>query len=133
MNFVDIITQLREDPTKLGLTRSYAAVSGFLLGLEVAGLSAMSGFTEWLIPRVSGPNNYPWEKLVVKFALGENRASRIRIDPIGAEEEEQALTALFDLLSEFTADKARGPFPLRRIYSRYQTWMEQQEWYVGEG
>lgn len=89
----------------------------------------MVGFTEWLIPLLSGPNNYPWEKLVVKHALGEERASRLSLAPLTPEEERKTLAALFALLSDFVDEKQRGLFPLRRIYCQYHVWLQQQKWY----
>ena len=128
MNFVDVVSQLQTDPTRFGLSRSYAAVSAFLLGLEIAGSGGdLVGFTEWLIPLVSGPDNYPWERLVVKRALGEERASGLSLAPLSPQEDEKTLAVLFALLLEFIEEKRGELFPLRRIYSRYHVWEQQQQ------
>lgn len=135
MELAELISHLQQDPRRLGLNRSFSSISAFFLGIEVgAGFNGvMYGFTEWLVPKLSGSNSWPWEKLVVKHALGEQRAAMSAVEAFTPQEDEACLASLYELLAEFEGEQRQTHLHLRQVYWRYNEWLRAQDWFVHDG
>jgi hypothetical protein len=109
--------------TPLGFDVGVAFLQGFDLACNGG---VLLGFREWLIVRLGSGNNLAWSELVLRctFPDAENPSQRL-LQPGG---QQHAVALLFGLLEEFYQERDT-PQGLRRIYLRYQRWLQDQEWY----
>lgn len=106
---------------------AYASVAALVQGYDLATEGGvLTGFREWLIPRVDGGNELSWESLVLRLAFPEV------VDPHRALADEGANTHAIDLLFKLIADfddERRARNGLRRIYKNYENWLQTQPWH----
>jgi hypothetical protein len=124
MTMKAILKLLKRDPVLLGLSRTYSSVSSFLLGIEISGSAALTGFTEWLAPTLDGPGNLRWERLASEHTLGRERVHEARTRPLTPEEDERAIAGLLELLTRFDDETTQGRLTLQKIYFRYYEWLK---------
>jgi hypothetical protein len=119
MALPSIIVDLRDRAGMFVAPATYDTITAYLLGHDRAlqgGL--LVGFREWLIVQLNDGNNLAWPGLV--------NALRDRAEP--QSDDDAARAFLFRLLEEFFAERQRQA-GLRRVFFRYERWLERQPWY----
>jgi hypothetical protein len=94
-------------------------VCAYLVGLDTA-TGCLTGFREWLIPRVDGGNDLAWPGLVDRL-LGSEDVNQ-----------DQRLARLGELIAEFyefTREHGGSRGDLTRVYVRYHAWLLNRPWY----
>lgn len=94
-------------------------VYAYLSGYDAAN-GCLTGFREWLIPRVAGGNSLSWCGLVDIILCDDDFTERERISELG------------NLLAEFymeTREYNGTRCDLKGIYLRYHAWLLNQIWY----
>lgn len=119
MTLPSIIVALRDRAGMYVVPATYDTIVAYLSGHDRAlegGL--LVGLREWLVVKLGDGNNLAWPGLVNE--LRERAGSQ--------GDDAAARAVLFDLLEEFFAERSR-PNGLRRVFYRYERWLERQPWY----
>ena len=107
---------------------TYDAACALVLGYDLAlDGGVLVGFREWLIVRLNFGNNLAWPVLALHAAFPQSTDPREMLES-DIEKQKQAITVLFQLISEFD-DLRQAPDGLRRIYCEYERWLLKQPWY----
>jgi hypothetical protein len=99
-----------------------ALIQGFDLASN-GGL--LAGFREWLIVKLGYGNNLAWSALVLRLVFPDAESPR---QCLQSAEQKHVVALLFGLLEEFWQER-ESPNGLRRIYLKYQGWLQRQDWY----
>lgn len=101
---------------------SYDTVVAFIEGYNAAMMGGLLvGFREWLITRIQGGNNLSWSALV------DLAADEAQTEPAATADDARRREALFELLSQFFAERSGGD-GVRSIFRRYEAWLATQSW-----
>ena len=124
------IDSLLQRPSMWVGDMSFDKVVAFIDGFDAAcngGL--LLGFREWLIPRIDGPRDVHWIRMVLKLCFLEEMDAHRQPDEPSATL--HALSSLRILLHDFYSerDDIDG---MHRILLRYDGWLQKQEWYHPE-
>lgn len=128
MDYRTLFAEIHQRPGLYGLDGSYAQFCVFIDGVDAGNDRALlTGFREWLIPRLGAGNNLVWRALVLHLAFpGADATGR---DVAGDTERNRvAVDLLFDLLDEFF-ERRRAHDGLVKIYDEYLTWLRGQPWH----
>ena len=82
------------------------------------------GFREWRVVRFGDGNNLQWPGLVLEIAFAPRYSPAV----LDENDDKIATKCLFQLLDEFSIE-AHSRSGLTHIYTRYQKWLESQDWY----
>jgi hypothetical protein len=105
----------------------FDVAAAFIQGFDLAsGGGVLVGFREWLVVKLGYGNNLAWSELVLRLAFPNAESPRQCLLQGG--EQKRAVELLFRLLEEFWQER-EAPHGLRRIYLRYQEWLQRQDWY----
>jgi|SRR5262245_38349893 len=101
---------------------TYEAVSAYLMGYDAALKGALLiGFREWLVMRLGAGTNLVWTALIPPLAFPEAKKTWKR--PSTQEENRVAIDKLFELISEFAAERGDDE-AATKIRDNYEKWYE---------
>jgi hypothetical protein len=105
---------------------TYDEAVAFVLGCDAGNAwGLLTGFDEWLVIRLDGPNNLAWTELVLDSAFpGEADYDAALLRPGG---QDHALKTLVELLTAFL-DERKKRDGLRVIFDGYEAWVRRQPW-----
>jgi hypothetical protein len=105
----------------------FDVAAAFIQGFDLASNGgALVGFREWLVVKLGYGNNLAWSESALRLAFPDAEAPRQCLLQSG--EQKRAVELLFRLLEEFWQER-EAPHGLRRIYLKYQAWLQRQDWY----
>jgi len=108
----------------IGSEPTYREVCAFLMGCDAATeFTLLSGFREWLVVRIDGPNNFHWIGLPLFAHLSEER----RGQPHTAEEERLLIDAIWEAVLGFLDERNDFGGDVR-IFERYIRWRDSKPW-----
>jgi hypothetical protein len=109
-------------PSELSYDAAFAFVAGMDQGSE---FTALDAFREYLVLQLGHGNNRGWASLVLQLRLPADFTP-----PLSAENDQLALTGLFDLLDEFLTAMGRHSSSSRAaVHREYLLWLQAQSWY----
>ncbi|MEV4758783.1 hypothetical protein AB0J86_27310 [Micromonospora sp. NPDC049559] len=119
---------LRTRPGMLGVDGSFGQTVAFLAGMD-AGQNGglLRGFREWLVVRLGDGANLTWRGLILRLTFPDGCLGGVA--NLSVEDEQRAISVLFDQLTAFLAvrDSADG---LLNVYDSYLKWLRSQDWYM---
>lgn len=116
----NLLSEFLRRPTMFIGRESYEQAAFFLQGAnEALNDGLLLGFQEWWCMRSGSFPSQHWSQTIYETAALSS--------PPG-DENLAAIQLLYDTLQEYMNDRSK-PHGVRRIFVRYQRWIEQQEWY----
>jgi hypothetical protein len=105
----------------------FDVAAAFLQGFDLANSGGvLVGFREWLVVKLGYGSNLIWSALALQLLFPESESPRQSLVDSG--DQKRAVELLFGIVEEFWQER-ESLNGLRRIYLKYQTWLQRQEWY----
>jgi len=122
-----VLEHVMKHPSMYFSPVEFDVAAAFIQGFNLAGSGGLLvGFREWLIVKLGDGNNLTWGALVLRLAFPDAETPRQHLLRSG--EQKRAVEFLFGLLQEFWQER-ESHGGLRRIYVKYQEWLQHQDWY----
>lgn len=122
-----LLQQVKRCPGMYLSAVDFDMATALLVGFDLANFGGvLIGFREWLIVKLGYGNNLSWRLLILCVVFPDAENPRQQLHQPRAQD--RAVEALFSLLEEFWEEK-EAPNGLRRIFLRYQEWLQRQDWY----
>jgi hypothetical protein len=91
--------------------------------LIIPATGCLTGYREWLLPRIEDGDNLAWPGVVQMLLESESVAGKDAIARLGE---------LLDEFYAFTRENAGSRRCLTRVYVRYHAWLLSRSWYGPE-
>jgi hypothetical protein len=125
LDYRELFVDVQKRPEMYGLKNTFWSVVPFVLGVDIGtGRLLLTGFEEFLVPKVGFGNNLTWRALVLWLAFPEPEDGNLAtLD--NPDDDALAVATLFRLLDEFLAIRAPRQGFLK-IAADYSEWERQR-------
>ena len=118
---IDLFRHIKSRPSLYMHPVKYSSAVALLAGYDLATDSLfLQGFCEWLVLKLGYRCNFYWGRIIPMIAFPEAPLDIFVENKLSNEQEEIAITTLFDELEEFYLVKKDSTKGLRWIYAQYE-------------